>query len=536
MEQHPIHRKSAFSDFFILFDHFNGKNNHDPEKVLKAHNNLTEAYKLEGKELQLITHMARIFPHRLLDKKIADILCIDDGNYGMSIVESLRRKNFIRLVKDSSSQTYILLTLDAVSAFKRYQHFGTILGFIEMIRNAESSMMNSPSWIRNFNYEIDRNRESDFVKKWNELGVGKLSESEQMALCAAMRYFILHFTEPMTAKAKALMEGFSVNDIDDNCTVKRTEFDALVQKGFIITKGEGYVITPKVAEAFLHGHDEIVNYDEISKRAQVIKSCNIDKKELFFSPESQEEIGHLHYLLSKEGFEHACSVLKSKGRNPAIQSLLWGGPGTGKTETVKQIAQETGRDIFLLDVAKVTASEWGATENLYRSLFDTYRYIVAVKSLTPILFINEADQVLSRRLSNLNHSIDKAENTVSNILLQEFEDMQGILLATTNNVNLLDEAFDRRFLFKTELQKPNDIARKSIWKSMIPELTEQEAAFLAEKYVMSGAQISNVATKRDLAELYFLGDRGISYIEMLCRKELSTEKKNPTKRHIGFQK
>ena len=480
MEQHSIIRKSAFLDFFILFDHFNGKNNHDPEKVSKAHDDIIEAYELEGKELQLITHLARILPNGLLCNKIADILCLENGDYGMSIVESLRRKNFIRTAIASSGQTYIALTTDAINAFNRYQHFGSLpeMDFIGKIRSAEPSMMNSPSWIRNFNYEIDCHKESEFVKKWNELGAGELSEPEERALCAAIRYFILHFTEPMTGRSKELKEGMNINDVEENPKVKKTEFDALVQKGFIITKGDGFVIAPKVAGALLHGHDEIVNYDEISNRAQVTKSCDIDKKDLFFSPESQEEIEHLHYMLSKEGFEHACSVLKRKKRNPAIQSLLWGGPGTGKTETVKQIALETGRDIFLFDVAKVTASDWGATENLYRSLFDSYRYIVAVKSLTPILFINEADQVLSHRLSNLDRSINKAENTVSNILLQEFEDMHGILLATTNNAKLLDDAFDRRFLFKTELQKPDARARKSIWKSMIPELTEQEAAFL----------------------------------------------------------
>ena len=536
MEQHSIIRKSAFSDFFTLYDHFNGKYNHDPEKVSKAHDNIIEAYELEEQELRLITHLVRIFPNGLLCKKIADIICLENGDYGMSIVESLRRKNFIRTAIASSGQSYIILTTDAMNAFNRYQHFGSLpeMDFIGSIRNAEPSMMNSPSWIRNFKYEMDCRKNSDFVKKWNELGAGELSESEARALCAAIRYFILHFTEPMTGKAKDINEDVNFTDIKENPTVKKTELEALVQKGFIVTKGDGYVIAPKVAEAFLHGHDEIVNYDEISNRAQVIKSCDIDKKELFFSPESQEEIEHLHYMLSREGFEHSCSVLKRKKRNPAIQSLLWGGPGTGKTETVKQIALETGRDIFLFDVAKVTASDWGATENLYRRLFDSYRYIVAVKSLTPILFINEADQVLSHRLSELDRSIDKAENTVSNILLQEFEDMHGILLATTNNAKLLDEAFDRRFLFKTELQKPDARARKSIWKSMIPELTEQEAALLAEKYVMSGAQINNVATKRDLAELYFLGDRGLSYIEMLCGKELSTEKQNPANRHIGF--
>ena len=78
MEQHSIIRKSAFSDFFILFDHFNGKYNHDPEEVSKALDSIVEAYELEGKELQLITHLAHILPDGLLCNKIADILCLEN--------------------------------------------------------------------------------------------------------------------------------------------------------------------------------------------------------------------------------------------------------------------------------------------------------------------------------------------------------------------------------------------------------------------------------------------------------------------------
>ena len=536
MEQHSIIRKSAFSDFFILFDHFNGKNNHEPEEISKAHENISGTYCLEGKELQLVTHLVHILPNCLLYKKIAEILNLEEGNDGMAIVESLQMKKFIRTDVTSSGQAYITFTTDAIVAFNRYEPFGALpeVDFIELLRHTEELQMYTSGWLRKFKAQIDTHMHSDFVQGWDALKVYDLSDCETTALCMALRHFILHFTEPIRSKGTRLKPGMHIDEIGKASAVAKEDFDALVQKGFIISKGDGYVIAPKVAEAFLHGRDEIVNYDEISNRAQVIKSCDIEKRELFFSPESQEEIEHLHYLLSEEGFEHACSVLKRKKRNPAIQSLLWGVPGTGKTEAVKQIALETGRDIFLFDVAKVTASDWGETENLYRKLFSSYRYIVAVKTLTPILFINEADQVLSHRLSELDRSIDKAENTVSNILLQEFEDMHGILLATTNNAEILDEAFDRRFLFKTELQKPDTRARKSIWKSMIPELSDEETEFLAEKYVMSGAQINNVATKRDLAELYFLGDRGLSYIEMLCSKELSTEKQNPANRHIGY--
>ena len=71
--------------------------------------------------------------------------------------------------------------------------------------------------------------------------------------------------------------------------------------------------------------------------------------------------------------------------------------------------------------------------------------------------------------------------------------------------------------------------------SSIPELTADEAKRLASRFDMSGAQINNVVVKRDLAELYYEGDRGYSYIAGLCEKELSTENGSKSFRpHIGF--
>ena len=100
----------------------------------------------------------------------------------------------------------------------------------------------------------------------------------------------------------------------------------------------------------------------------------------------------------------------------------------------------------------------------------------------------------------------------------------------------LDSAFDRRFLFKTQLSDPDEPARARIWKSYLPELSDAEAAALASEYVMTGAQISNVVTKRDLAELYYEGDRGYEYINKLCRKELLAGNSSTGRhRRIGFR-
>ena len=371
------------------------------------------------------------------------------------------------------------------------------------------------------------NSNDPIAKAYRESGVSKMSIQAQRLFFI----FALHFIQSFTVPVKR-------NDIRSNFLGGAEELINAGLLEIIPCYGDDdreiprFLLSQSIARDMFHGHDEIVDYTGISMVASALKPEKIEKKDLFFSPESQEEIDHLYEMLSPKGFERACGILKKKKHNPAIISLLWGGPGTGKTEVVKQMALESGRDILLCDVAKMTASSWGDTEKLYRLVFREYGYIVAVKSVTPILFLNEADQILCKRITNIERSIDKSENTIVNIMLQGMEDMSGILLATTNLITNLDEAFDRRFLFKTRLETPDAGSRKKIWQSSIPELSEEEAAMLATAFEMSGAQINNVVVKRDMAELYYSGDRGYSYIADLCRKEVNTT--TGRNRRIGF--
>lgn len=529
-------RGSAFYDFRMVCAAPDGIPSHSPNEISDALKRLHSAYQLDGKELQLIAYMAVNYPKILPFNNIGAILN-EDTETVYAMVDVLQSRKFIlHSFNEYALTSYITLTTDVVNSFREYKPFGKQpeYDFVEELGKADLSPMKHQSWLNRFKYELKKKPDDEFTKRWIELGADKLPDNEAVALCATLKQFINNFTEPLFDRDNGFIDVTETCEYGKREMVPKKYLDILVQKGLVSVVDDGYVIAPKVAEVLLHGHDEMVSYNIISKYAAIIKSGDIERKELSFSDESREEIENLRYVLSIEGFAHACNLLVTKKRNPSILSLLWGGPGTGKTETVKQIALETGRDIFLFDVAKVTASDWGATENLYRNLFSAYRYIVAVKTVTPILLINEADQVLSKRLPDVTRSIDKSENTVSNILLQEFEDMHGILLATTNNAKILDEAFDRRFLFKTELKKPDAKARKKIWLSMIPDLMDKEAEYLAMQYDMSGAEINNVATKRDLAELYYKGDRGLAYIEKLCRKELWGNVRDSKCGRIGF--
>jgi SpoVK/Ycf46/Vps4 family AAA+-type ATPase len=70
---------------------------------------------------------------------------------------------------------------------------------------------------------------------------------------------------------------------------------------------------------------------------------------------------------------------------------------------------------------------------------------------------------------------DKMNNAMQNIILQEMETLDGIMIATTNLTDNFDPAFERRFLYKILFKTPETEVKTKIWKSMVNELTEDDA-------------------------------------------------------------
>jgi SpoVK/Ycf46/Vps4 family AAA+-type ATPase len=135
----------------------------------------------------------------------------------------------------------------------------------------------------------------------------------------------------------------------------------------------------------------------------------------------------------------------------------------------------------------------GDSEKNIKALFDDYRRRVNDCQLTPILLFNEADAIINRRQEMAERSVDKMENSLQNIILQEMETLDGILIATTNLEQNMDRAFERRFLYKVRFNKPNAEARQHIWHELIPTLSPEAVIQLASRYDFSGGQIENIA-------------------------------------------
>ena len=229
------------------------------------------------------------------------------------------------------------------------------------------------------------------------------------------------------------------------------------------------------------------------KLANMLDASKLTEKQLFFPKDIQRQVEELGSFLQPENYQKIQERMKEKGFRYGFACLFYGSPGTGKTETVYQLAKKTGRNIMVVDVPQLKSMWVGQSEKNVKALFDRYREQVKKAKLTPILLFNEADAIIGKRKNGAENAVDKMENSLQNIILQEMEQLDGIMIATTNLQQNMDKAFERRFLYKIKFDKPTEEARASIWHTMIPDLSDLDVHTLASKYDFSGGQIENIA-------------------------------------------
>lgn len=258
---------------------------------------------------------------------------------------------------------------------------------------------------------------------------------------------------------------------------------------------------------------------------------NLTPKNLFYNLRECAQIKELQQLLNGRKFQKVQQHLKEAGLRTGFCCLFHGSPGTGKTETVYQIARATKRNILQVDVDKIKSCWVGESEKNIKALFNRYRNICKKEKDVPILLFNEADAVLGVRMEGVAKAVDKMENSLQNIILQEMENLPGIMIATTNLTTNLDKAFDRRFLYKIKFDRPDDDTRSRIWKSLIPELKKKDATMLGSRFDLSGGEIENVARKHKVNAVLSLEKPSIDRLVKLCQEEII---RLPKPSRIGF--
>ena len=292
-----------------------------------------------------------------------------------------------------------------------------------------------------------------------------------------------------------------------------------------------FKLTDETKRTLLKEFNLIVTEEKIS---DLVYPDTIKEKDLYYPEKVSRQVRELSSFLVQEQYLAIRERMKERGFHSGFACLFYGGPGTGKTETALQLARQTGRCILMVDVPEIKSKWVGESEKNIKALFERYRQLVQHCELAPILLFNEADGIIGIRKTAAENAVDKMENTVQNIILQEMENLDGILIATTNLVDNLDTAFERRFLYKIQFEKPDAAARRAIWQKMIPTLTDSELSVLSAAFDFSGGQIENVARKFSINEILF-GEKPetrLATLRSYCEAERVNNKLS--RRKIGY--
>lgn len=247
------------------------------------------------------------------------------------------------------------------------------------------------------------------------------------------------------------------------------------------------------------------------------KKQTIVPKNMFYNEDERKHILRLEALLCKDSFVSIQQRMREAGLRTGFCCLFYGAPGTGKTETVLQMARRTGREIIRVDLSSQKSMWVGESEKNIERIFADYREKLSQSELAPILLFNEADAIFSKRHEGVNSEVEQMANTMQNILLQNMENFEGILIATTNLADNFDPAFHRRFLYRIEFKSPSAEVRKQIWRSMLPDMDESNIKAMAERFSISGGQIENAVRKMMIESI-------------LKGRPLNTERSSPSVR------
>ena len=450
-------------------------------------------------------------------------------------IDELEKRELIRCCRERRSSLSYRVPYDVIEAFKRDEKYiprkCTNLTCVELFGELEEifqlrqdNEITFDAMSKKINSLLEDNPQLLFTKSIKQYGWEEMEEEMMLFLLFCHLYvnnndnnilfhdldFLYDNKRTWNRAKNQLARGRHVLFIED--IIENNNDNGMLDR-------ESFRMTQKAKDEFFPELD-LKNRMNNDQRKDIVKCEKIAEKQLFYGKDIQSQIDELSLLLDNAHYQEIHTRMKDSGFRCGFTCLFYGAPGTGKTETVLQLARKTGRNIMQVNISQIKSCWVGESEKNIKSLFDNYRELVKKSEVTPILLFNEADAIINKRLEGAQTAVNKMENSIQNIILQEMENLDGILIATTNLAGNMDKAFERRFLYKIKFEQPTLEARMSIWHTMIPDLDEYILHVLATKYDFSGGQIENIARHYSINKiLHGQSDNTIKILSEYCDNE-----------------
>lgn len=147
--------------------------------------------------------------------------------------------------------------------------------------------------------------------------------------------------------------------------------------------------------------------------------------------------------------------------NPSMAVNFRGPPGTGKTMAAHALAAHLGRPILLTRLSDLESKYHGDGPKNLVSLF------ADATAAQAVLFVDEAESLLSRRFSSPEQAAESAINSMRTELLMALDAFEGLVIFASNLPHSYDAAIESR-LFHVDFELPTQAARREIWRRHLP--------------------------------------------------------------------
>lgn len=199
--------------------------------------------------------------------------------------------------------------------------------------------------------------------------------------------------------------------------------------------------------------------------------------------------------------------LKDTHRNAKRICLnFYGPPGTGKTMAAHAVASELGKKLLIVNYAEIESKYVGETPKNLVSMFRR------AEETDAVIFFDEADALLSKRVTNMSNATDTSVNQTRSVLLNLLNDYEKTILFATNFIENFDPAFMRRILAHVHFTLPDEVCRRQLYALYVPRTMPHTIDFntIARAHDdLSGSDIANAV----LLAAFSAAERGARMVQ-----------------------
>lgn len=174
-------------------------------------------------------------------------------------------------------------------------------------------------------------------------------------------------------------------------------------------------------------------------------------------------------------------------------TLLYGPPGTGKTMFGKYVAYKMNLPFCYLNFSKVVDSYLGATS---KNISQAFTYA----SANPCVFmLDEVDTISSNRANK--SGAEKEIGRVTITLMQEFDKLANdvVVIAATNRLDILDDAFVSRCSLKYEMPPFKEEESKAMVYKFLGDVGMEFSEYEVDSIVRNGKDQREIMNKLVIA-------------------------------------